>query len=219
METTEGNRMSQISTLADGHTENSHRVREFGAAINAAGSISRIADAVIAIAASQAWRHYTLDGHRATWLAAEFDYFLIANGVRYVDMVTVLKWRTDASQLAPLMDQKAGERRPLNAASAQWDSPLPGITLVSLARELGWVTDRGRARKPPVSRRSRARAAGASREARAREARRQRIGPERCAAPEDLAATMARGLSADECRFLADLLNVAAGRGDGGMRP
>lgn len=89
------------------------------------------------------------------------------------------------------------------------------MTLVSLARELGWVTERGRYRKPPVGRRSRARATGGSREARAREARRQRLGPERCAELVEFVASPAQELSPDECRFVADELNIAAGRSDG----
>jgi hypothetical protein len=213
------NTTEELDTVTTGRTDdNSERVRQFGAAILEAGSVGRIADAVIAIALSQAWRDYTLEGYRTTWLAAEFDYFLIASGVRYVDMVAVLKWRAEASQLAPLMDQRASERRPLNVASAEWNPPLPpGVTLVTLAKDLGWVTDRGRSRKPPVGRRSRARAAGASREERAREARRHRVGPERCAELEELGATLAAELDADECRILAEVLNVAAGRRDGGM--
>jgi len=140
------------TTLATGRTDdNSERVRQFGAAILAAGSVGLIADAVIAIALSQAWRDYTLNGYRTTWLAAEFDYFLIASGVRYVDMVAVLKWRAEASQLAPVMDQRASERRPLKVASAEWNPSFPpGVTLVTLSKDLGWVTDRGRSRRPPV---------------------------------------------------------------------
>jgi hypothetical protein len=185
----------ELDTVTTDRTDdNSERVRQFGAAILAAGSVGRIADAVIAIALSQAWRDYTLKGYSTTWLGAE------------------------ASQLAPHMDQRASERRPLKVASAEWNPPLPpGITLLTLAKDLGWVTDRGRSRKPPVGRRSRARAAGASREERAREARRQRVGPERCAELAELGAMLAAELDADECRILAEVLNVAAGRRDGGM--
>jgi hypothetical protein len=201
------------------HDSNSELVRQFGAAIHHAASIGRIADAVIGMAKSRAWRDYILDGHRAEWGPAEFDYFLIANGVRYADMEAVLKWRADAAQLAPKMDPKShpGSRRPLRMASDQWDSPLPGKTLVELAKQLGWVTERGRSRKPPVGRRARARAAGGSREARAREGRRQRIGPGRCAELAQFVADLAQESSADECRFIADELNVAAGRSDGGF--
>ena len=200
-------------------TNNDRLVREFGATIHAAGHIGVIADAVIDIATSAAWRDYALAGHRATWLVAEFDYFLIASGVHYRDMEAMLKWRPDAHQLAPLMDPQADpdKRRPLKVASAQWDPPMPGVTLISLAKDLGWGTERGRQRKPPVGRRARARAAGADRDAAVRAARRERLGPQRCAELEALGAQLAEQLTTDECRFLADVLNVAAGRADGGL--
>lgn len=49
------------------------------------------------------------------------------------------------------------------------------------------------------------------------EARRQRVGPERCAELEELGMRLAVELTADECRILAEVLNVAAGHRDGGM--
>jgi hypothetical protein len=195
-----------MATLASVHEAHGEQVRAFGEAVHAAAGVNQITDAVIAIATSDAWHDYILDGHGAAWLGAEFDYFLIACGVRYVDMVEVLKWRSDTQLLAPLMDQKADARRPLKVASAGWDSPLAGVTLIALARELGWVTDRGRARKPPVGRRARARAHdGMSREQRAARARRERIGEARCAELEQLAtAVVVWTRNWDERRFVAD---------------
>ena len=189
------------------HDANTERVRAFATKMFEAGSITRIADAVVDIATSGAWRDYDIDEHPSHWQAAEFDYFLITCGVKYTDMREVFKGRATAAVLAPMLDQRDEQHRPLRAASEAWGSPRPGVTLVGLARELGWITDRGRARKPPVGRRSRARANGGSREARAREARRQRLGPERCAALEELGAQLAQELTVDERRFLADELN------------
>lgn len=198
------------------HDANTERVRAFANKMFEAGSITRLADAVVDIATSGAWRDYDIDGHPSHWQAAEFDYFLITWGVKYADMLEVFKGRANAAVLAPMLDQRDEQHRPLRAASEAWGSPQPGVTLAGLAREHGWVTDRGRTRKPPVGRRSRARASGGSREARAREARRQRIGPERCAELVEFVASLAQELSPDECRFVADELNMAAGRSDGG---
>jgi hypothetical protein len=206
------------------HDSNSERVRGFAEKMFEARSIGRIADAILDIATSDAWRDYDIDGHHSHWLAAEFDYFLITCGVKYDDMVAVFKGYKSAALLVPLLDPRDVEHhRKLQVASEAWGVLPPseqfpaGRTLVSLAKELGWVTERGRYRKPPVGRRSRARAAGGSREARAREARRQRIGEERCAELVEWVATLAQELSPDECRFVADELNMAAGRNDGGF--
>jgi hypothetical protein len=203
-----------VTTMAAGHTDspvtlhdaNTERVLEFALKMFEAGSVARIAEAVIDIAVSGAWRDYDIDGHRSHWQAAEFDYFLITCGVKYTDMEAVLKGCASAALLAPFMDQRDQQHRKLPEASQAWGSPRPGVTLISLAREHGWVTDRGRARRPPMGRRSRARAAGASREERAREARRRRIGPARCAVLEEVAAELAQNLTVDEIRFLADEL-------------
>lgn len=182
------------------HEAHGEQVRTFVQAVQAATSVNQLADAVIAIATSGAWQDYVLDGHGAAWLAAEFDYFLIACGVRHADMVEILKGRADAAQLAPLMDQAARQRRTLKAASHEWDLP-PGVTLVDLARRLGWVTDRGRTRKPPVPRRARD---GVSREQRAEQTRRGRIGEQRYAELLALAAAVGQWTrSLDERRVVA----------------
>jgi hypothetical protein len=214
------------TTMATGHPDtlvtrygaNNERVREFAARMFEAGSIARIAEAVVDIAVSGAWRDYDIDKHACHWQAAEFDYFLITCGVKYADMVEVFKGRANAAMLAPMLDQHDPAHRPLKVAAQAWGPCPDGETLITLAKRYGWVTDRGRARKPPVGRRSRARAAGGSREDRAREARRHRVGPQRCAELEDMATKWAEELTADECRILADALNVAAGRCDGGAR-
>jgi hypothetical protein len=213
--------MSTPVTLLDSNTE---RVKAFAAKMFEAGSIARIADAVVDIATSGAWRDYDINGHPSHWWAAEFDYFLITCGVKYSDMKEVFKGRANAAVLAPMLDQHDEQHhRPLKVASDAWGLLPPtetypaGKSLIGLAKELGWVNDRGRSRKPPVGRRSRARAAGGSREARAREARRLRIGPERCAELMELVAALAEELSTDELRFVAEELNVVAGQSDGGF--
>jgi hypothetical protein len=206
-------------TAATGHSgaDNSERVRAFAQRMLEARSIALISDLIIDIALSGAWRDYDIDGVPFRWRAAEFDYFLITCGVVYVDVKEVLKGR-DTAPLVPLFDQKSPEHRPLRVASDALGFLPDGKTLETLAHELGWYTDRGRARKPPLGRRSRARASGGSREARSREARRMRIGAERCAVLVQLVAWLAREeLSPDECRFVADELNMAAGHSDGGF--
>ncbi|WP_221371088.1 hypothetical protein [Mycolicibacterium xanthum] len=201
------------------HDANNERVREFATRMFDAGSIARIAEAVVDIATSGAWRNYDINGHACHWQAAEFDYFLITCGVKYDDMREVFKGRAAAAALAPMLDQRDEQHRPLRIASEVWGPCPDGETLISLAKRYGWVTDRGRTRKPPVSRRSRARASGASREDRARDARRRRLGPQRCAELEELAAALAAKLTTDEMRFMADEFTMAAGRSENGDSP
>lgn len=134
--------------------------------------------------------NYDIEGYLCHWPSAEFDNFLITCGVKYDDMREVFKGRANAAVLAPMLDQRDEQHRPLRVASEAWGSPKPGVTLVTPERELGRITDWGRTRKPPVGRRSRA-----------REARRRRIGPERYAVLEEMAAELAKIVTADECAF------------------
>ena len=86
------------------HDSNTERVREFAAKMFEARSIGRIADAIIDIATSGAWRDYDIDGHHSQWLAAEFDYFLITCGVKYDDMVEAFKGYFSAALLVAMLD-------------------------------------------------------------------------------------------------------------------
>jgi hypothetical protein len=203
----------------DGYDPNSERVKAFARAMAEVHSIAKIAEAILDIAYSDAWHDHRIEGHECHWLAAEFDYFLVTCGVRHADMVEVFKGRECAISLAPLLDPNSTEHRPLRVASEDWKPHHNGETLIDMGKRLGWITPRGRARKPPVGRRARARASGASREARAREARRARIGEQRCAELVAIVAALIdeSSLSADECRFVADELNLAAAHSDGGM--
>jgi hypothetical protein len=195
------------------HDANTERVTEFAHKIAKATSLALLAEATIEFGESQAWRDYDIAGHPCTWQAAEFDYALITCGVKYADMVAMLKGRETAVALVPLMDPRSPEHRHPKVASQAWGSPRPGVTLLSLAKELGWISERGRPRKPPVGRRTRDRGAGMSWEAKARAARRERLGEGRCAELEDQARVLAADLTVDETRELADLLgDVLRGR-------
>jgi hypothetical protein len=195
------------------HDANTEHVRDFARKMAEATSLARIAEAVIELGSSQAWRDYDIDGYPCKWQAAEFDYALITCGVKYTDMAQLLKGHETAIALVPLMDPRSPEHRHPKDASQAWGSPRPGVTLISLAKDLGWISERGRAYKPPVGRRTRDRSAGMSWEAKARAARRERLGEDRCVELEISAQQLAAELTVDETRELADLLrDVLRGR-------
>jgi hypothetical protein len=105
---------------------------------------AELVDVIAEMATTDAWRDYrdALGEHR--WLESEFDYFLIECGLRFDDVSRVIAWSRKGGQLAPLMDTAANadRRRPLEEASAAWQSPGGG-SLADRAHELGWTrTDR-----------------------------------------------------------------------------
>jgi hypothetical protein len=195
------------------HDANTERVKEFAHKMAEATSLARIAEAIIELGTSQAWRDYDIDGYPCKWEPAEYDYALITCGIKYTDFAELLKGRETAIALVPLMDPRSPDHRHPQDASQAWGSPKPGVTLLSLAKDLGWISERGRARKPPFGRRTRDRGAGMSWEAKSRAARRERLGDGRCAELEDQARELATELTVDETRELADLLrDVLRGR-------
>lgn len=126
---------------------NGRKVSTFTSRVKNLARVAELTDAVIDIALSGAWRDYRFATGRETWRAAEFDYFLIANGVRRDDVNRVLAYNQQAKLLAPLMDPEAGprKRRPLEKAAEEWTRL--NINLVKRAEELGWLNN-GRPASP-----------------------------------------------------------------------
>jgi hypothetical protein len=134
---------------------NGRRVLTFQGQVQNLSRLTELTDAVVDIAVSGAWRKYHLATGPETWRAAEFDYFLIAEGVRREDAARVLAYNKRAKDLVPLMDPAADAegRRPLEQAAKEWNRA--NIDLIKRARELGWISDKptrpaGRAAAKPV---------------------------------------------------------------------
>ncbi len=185
---------------------NGHRVLEFTGKVRNLGRIAELADAVIDVATSGAWRDYTTAVGRERWLEAELDYFLIACDMQYDDVSRVLAWNARAKELAPMMESgDDARRRPLETAASEWHSPT-GESLMDRARRLGWLRANGAPRRPPIPARARTRAEhGMTREQQARLKRAERIAPERRQQLDELAERLVAEVAGrDERRYLID---------------
>lgn len=194
------------------------QVVRFMGDVRTLGKIGELADKIIAMAESGAWRRYRTAVGTDEWLESEFDYFLIACDVDYDDVQRAIKWHKLGDTTRAMMDHEAGEgkRRTLEDAAAAYHAPGPE-TLVDAATRLRWVKNDGSPRSP-LSQRQRARqaAGGLTFEEQARERRRQRIAAERRRELDQLASDTIAELAHDEARYLLDalarLLTRSAGR-------
>lgn len=122
--------------------KNARLVSQFTSKIRNLSRISELADAFIDMATSGAWRDYRFATGHFRWRASEFDYFLIANGVRRDDAARVLAYNKRAKELLPLMDSDSDKRkrRPFEQAAKEYQSADSLNTdLVATAAALGWI--------------------------------------------------------------------------------
>jgi hypothetical protein len=121
---------------------NARLVSQFTSKVRNLSRVAELADAFIDMAASGAWREYTFATGHFRWRASEFDYFLIANGVRRDDAARVLAYNKRAKELLPLMDEGVDKRkrRPFEQAAKEYQSADSLNTdLVATAADLGWI--------------------------------------------------------------------------------
>jgi hypothetical protein len=105
---------------------------------------------------SNHWRSYTTGIGRDKWRKCEFDYFLIASDIAYLDVSEMFTWKDHGRALAAAtMSDDPAKRRSLEEASAAWQSPTME-TLAQHARRLGWVLTNGRSVRSAAPARARA---------------------------------------------------------------
>ncbi len=122
--------------------KNAQLVAQFVSKIKNLTRIAELADAFVDIAESEAWREYTFATGHFRFRPAEFDYFLIATGVRKDDAARVLAWNKRSKALQPLMDDSAdrSKRRPFEQAAREYQAADSLNTdLVANSVELGWT--------------------------------------------------------------------------------
>lgn len=185
-------------------------VARFMSDLKNASRLATYVDTVVDVYESGAWRTYTdATGRSDEWRPCEFDYFLIACGAQYSEVQRLLTWdKARAVDLAAAMESDdASARRPLQDASANWDSPT-GVALTELADGQGWTKASGQLRVPPAPQRARARARhGLSMDEHARQTRESKIEQERRGELDELADTVASKADDDlELRYLIDVL-------------
>jgi hypothetical protein len=111
--------------------------------------LGELVDSIAEIAASGDWRTYKTAAGTEKWLAAEFDYFLIACDVPFADVTRVLAYNRRGAELASTMDReaRARRRRPIEKAAESW--PSAGAEgLVERAQRLGWINKRDEIASP-----------------------------------------------------------------------
>jgi len=185
------------------------QVVHFMGDVRTLGKIGELADKIIEMAESGAWRRYRTAVGTDSWLECEFDYFLIGCDIAYDDVHRAIKWEKLGEQTRAMMDQDAGpdKRRTLEQAAAKWHAPGPE-TLVEMAARLGWTTTTGKSRSPLSERQRRKQASGGlTNEEQAREQRRQRVPAKRRRELDQLAGSTLDGLEDDdERRYLLDTM-------------
>jgi hypothetical protein len=198
--------------------EHGKAVIEFTGNLKNASRAAVYADTIVDIFNSDHWRDYSTAAGHDRWLECEFDYFLIANGARYSDVQLILSWsKVKTADVARAMDKDANSRRrrPLDQASAEWDSGQRlGTSLTRLAEANGWVGKSGRLLRPPVSERAVAQAKhGVTMDEHARQQREQRLPASRRRELDKLAGdVLAQLVNDDDRRYLVDRLRKPRGR-------
>ena len=91
--------------------KNAQLVAQFVSKIQNLTRIAELADAFVDIAESGAWRDYTFATGHFRFRLSEFDYFLIATGVKRDDAARVLAYNKRSKELVPFMDPHADKRR------------------------------------------------------------------------------------------------------------
>jgi hypothetical protein len=193
--------------------ENGKRVASFTGKVNNLSRVAELNDAVVEIALSGAWREYKFATGREQWLESEFDYFLIANGLRYEDAQNVFRYNQHSKQVHPMMTAtaEADKRRPFKEAAANWNRH--NMNLEERAQELGWLTDSGKLRKPPIGDRSRTQAQhGVSKDELAAKNRVERLTVARRRELDKIAKQLRNDLTTDERQYLIDQLKERRGR-------
>jgi len=197
---------------------NGAKVVHFAADVRTLGKIGELADKIIEMAESGAWRRYRTAVGSDKWLECEFDYFLISCDLEYDDVYRAIKWEKLGEQVRAMMDHDAdpAERRPLEQAAAKWHSPTAEM-LVERAARLGWIKTDGSARSPLSERQRRKQAAGGkTNEQQARDQRRKRVTAKRRRELDRLATDTLAGLADDdERRYLLDAITTRLARKPG----
>jgi hypothetical protein len=189
-------------------------VSKFMSDLKNASRLATYVDTVVNVFESTAWRRYTdANGRSDDWLECEFDYFLIACGASYSDVQRLLSWdRARSADLASAMESgEPSKRRDLVKASEAWQSPT-GLSLTEIASRQGWTKASGSLRVPPAPQRALTRARhGMSADAHARLSREERLGPDRCAQLDQLAAAVSEEVADNmELRYVIDALRDRA---------
>lgn len=196
-------------------------VSQFQSDLRNASRLATLVDAVVDMYESGAWRRYTdATGRSDEWREREYDYFLIACGAEYADVQRLLTWdRARAAELATAMESDdPKQRRPLEEASAEWNSPA-GTPLTEVAARHGWTTATGSLRVSPVPARARTLARhGMTMDEHARQRREELIPAKRRTELDRQAADLEKKLPELELRYLRDRVtaNLAKGRGRSG---
>ena len=113
--------------------------------------LSGIAEHLVAMFQSGQWRAYVHNRGPVRWRAAEFDYFLMAEGVRFEDVSQIAARSRAGALLAPgFVSNDPRQRRPLAAAASTWPSDT-GESLEARGRRLGWLPPRATAPTSPIS--------------------------------------------------------------------
>jgi len=190
---------------------NGEKVVHFAADVRTLGKIGELADKIIEIAESGAWRHYRTAVGTDTWLECEFDYFLIGCDLEYDDVYRAIRWEKLGETTRAMMSQDASpeQRRPLEQAAVGYAAAGPE-TLVSRATRLGWINRNGTPRSPLTRRRQSQQAQGGrTLEEQASERRARRLTLKRRRELERLAQDTLAGLvSDDERRYLLEAMRA-----------
>jgi hypothetical protein len=131
--------------------KNGAAVRSFGLRIHNVLRIGEVTTHLLEMYTSGQWRAYEHNAGPVHWRAAEFDYFLIAEGVPYEDVSRVVAWNRAGATLAPgMMSDDPKQRRSFATAAKAWPSDT-GEALTARAQRLGWLPPRGDAPASPIS--------------------------------------------------------------------
>lgn len=191
-----------------GVDEAGRRVLSFMGKVENLGRIGDLTKAIVEMAESDDWRDYRTALGRERWRPSEFDYFLVAMGVRQEDARSVIAWNEKSAKLAPLMNPNANgrQRRSIEQAAESWHAPGPE-SFLARAQRLGWI-DRHGGMRPAVSRRARQTIrAGMTNEEHALRARAERIAKGRRTELDRLVRqVLAEFQSDDERRYVIDQL-------------
>jgi hypothetical protein len=128
---------------------NGQKVITFAANVRTLGKLGELADHIMTMAESGAWRQYRTAVGTDTWLDCEFDYFLIACDLDCDDVHRAIKWHRLGETTRAMMDQNAQppKRRPLEQAATAYHAAGPE-TLIQKAERLHWISKRGMPRSP-----------------------------------------------------------------------
>ena len=184
------------------------QVIDFAAACRTLGKVGELADNIMRIAESGAWRQYRTAIGVQTWQECECDYFLIACDLEYDDVYRAIRWNKLGETTLAMLDQDAPaeKRRPIEQATASYHATGPE-TLSERAERLHWFTKNGKLR-PPISGRQRAKqsSGGKTPEQQAMERRERRLSQEQRRELDQTMSELVAQLDDDEIRYLVNRL-------------